>query len=171
MSRTIRRLFLAASLAAAPALAAPGCTTTEEPRRVEPAPAEPAPESEGLKAERSGQKGIKLTSPDPEGTRADDEGPNAGDYAMVVPENAVYLPWKFIGGGIKGASDGVRAGFDKGRMPLLGLVFSPVNLVVGFLTGACEGSAMSPGVVGPSDYFGRAMSGPTKRATTIWWYP
>jgi hypothetical protein len=94
-----------------------------------------------------------------------------GGYALAVPENIVYVPWKMIGGGIKGASDGVRAGFDKGRMPLLGAIFSPVNLVTGFVTGFGEGFAMSPMLLGPSDRFGRAMAAPTKRATTIWWYP
>lgn len=114
--------------------------------------------------------------PDRRESRSDEieiakKGPGAVDYAMVVPENVVYLPWKPVGGALKGASDGVMAGFDKGRMPLLGLLFSPVNLAVGFVTGVFEGAAGSPGVVGPSDDFGRAMSAPTKHTTSIWWYP
>ena len=85
-------------------------------------------------------------------------------------ENVIYLPWKLIGGGFKGAADGVGAGFSKDRMPFLAALFSPANAVVGFLTGAVEGVALSPGLVGPGDNFGYAMSRPTKHATTIWWY-
>ena len=90
-------------------------------------------------------------------------------------ENVVYLPWKLIGGGIKGGVDGVSAGFNKDaegnqRMPFLGVLFSPVNLVFGFLTGAVEGVTIDPGVVGPDDSFGHAMSAPLRHPTTIWWY-
>lgn len=98
-------------------------------------------------------------------------GPGAMDYVMVVPENVVYLPWKTVAGAFKGASDGVYAGFDQGRMPAIGAVFSPVNAAVGFVTGFFEGMVAPPGVLGPHDDFGRAMSAPTKRTTTIWWYP
>ena len=100
-----------------------------------------------------------------------DTGPGAGAYAAVVPENIVWLPWKMVGGAIKGAGDGVGAGFEQGRMPAMGALFSPINLVTGFVTGFFEGAAMSPGLVGPSDDFGRAMGSPMKRATTVWWYP
>lgn len=100
----------------------------------------------------------------------EEPGPGVVDYVMVVPENVVYLPWKMVGGAVKGASDGVSAGFDKGRMPILGVVATPVNLAAGFVTGFFEGLAMSPGVVGASDNFGRAMGGVMKRDTTVWWY-
>lgn len=162
MPPTIRRALLVLPLAAAALVALPACATTEEAKK----PA--AAESSAPRAERSGS-GIKVTTEPPEETSS--TGPTFGDYAMVVPENAVYLPWKVVGGGIKGVSDGVRAGFDKGRMPLLGLLFSPVNAAVGLVTGVVEGAFMSPAAVGPSDYFGRAMAAPTKRATSIWWYP
>lgn len=135
------------------ALAAAGCVSSGA-KRGELPPDAPPPSSTSLSPEA--MKSLE---------------PGAGDYAMVLPENVVYLPWKSIGGAFKGASDGVYAGFDKGRMPALGVLFSPVNLVVGFLTGFVEGTVMSPGVVSASDSFSRAMAGPTKRTTTIWWYP
>lgn len=94
-----------------------------------------------------------------------------GEYALAVPKNIVWVPWKILGGGIKGVSDGVQAGFAKGRMPLFGTLFIPVNVVVGLATGMVEGAVMPPGLVGPDDNFGRAMSLPTKRNTSIWWYP
>ena len=97
-------------------------------------------------------------------------GPGVVDYAMTPIENIVYLPWKLLGGAGKGVADGVSAGFAKDRMPIMGLVFSPINAVAGLLTGAAEGVALSPGVVGPSDDFGRAMSGPMRHPTSIWWY-
>lgn len=97
-------------------------------------------------------------------------GSNVLGWALAPFENVVYLPWKLIGGGVKGASDGVRAGFDKDRMPFLALIFSPVNALVGFGTGAVEGVALKPVLVGPGDSFGHAMAQPTKHATTIWWY-
>ena len=63
------------------------------------------------------------------------KGPGAGDYAMVVPENLVWWPWKIIGGTGKGLVDGVSAGFTPERLPILGLLFSPVNAVLGTVTG------------------------------------
>lgn len=97
-------------------------------------------------------------------------GPNALNWVAVPFENIVYLPWKVVGGLFKGASDGVSAGFAKDRMPIMGVIFSPVNLIIGGVTGAVEGAVGSPGVIGPSDSFGHAMSQPTKHATSIWWY-
>jgi hypothetical protein len=101
---------------------------------------------------------------------AESGGPGAMSYVAVPFENIVYVPWKLIGGGAKGVSDGVSAGFAKDRMPILGVVFLPVNAVVGFLTGAVETVAMSPVFVGPSDSFGHAMSQPLRHPTAIWWY-
>jgi hypothetical protein len=147
---------LAATLLTASALLAGGCvssTRADEPAAKGRVPATPSSTS--------------VAPPEP-GRPA---GPGVGDYVMVVPENVVYLPWKTVAGAFKGASDGVYAGFDQGRMPAIGAVFSPVNAAVGFLTGFFEGMVMSPGVVGPSDDFGRAMAAPTKRTTTVWWYP
>jgi hypothetical protein len=99
-----------------------------------------------------------------------DGGASAFAWALTPFENIVYLPWKLVGGGIKGGADGVRAGFDKDRMPAIGLLFSPVNLVVGFLTGAVETVASKPVLITPDDSFGHAMAQPTKHSTTIWWY-
>lgn len=101
--------------------------------------------------------------------------PGALSYVAVPFENVVYLPWKLVAGAVKGAADGVGAGFGKDaqgnqKMPILGAIFTPINLVLGFLTGAVEGVGLDPGLVGPSDDFGRAMSGVTKHPTTIWWY-
>lgn len=103
---------------------------------------------------------------DPKGRAA----PGAMDYVMTPFENIVYLPWKLLGGAGKGVADGVSAGFAKDRMPIMGLVFSPINAVAGFVTGAVEGVALSPGVVGPSDDFSRAMGQPLRHPTSVWWY-
>jgi hypothetical protein len=97
-------------------------------------------------------------------------GPGAVDYVMTPFENIVYLPWKLIGGAGKGAADGVSAGFAKDRMPIMGLLFSPLNAAAGLVTGAVEGVSLSPVVVGPSDDFSRAMGQPLRHPTSIWWY-
>lgn len=183
MHRPVRALVVA--VLALLGAAAGGCASTPEesaPPRTVSAPAGDAPEgtaaeggtAEGATAEGAPAEGApaKTTeSPSPRRPRKATGAERAGQYALAVPENIVWLPWKMIGGGIKGASDGVQAGFDKGRMPLLGTIFAPVNLVVGLATGLVEGLLMSPGLVGPDDDFGRALSLPTKRETSIWWYP
>ena len=107
---------------------------------------------------------------DPTYIEPENHGPGAVDYVMVVPENVVWLPWKLIGTAGKGAVDGASAGFGRPGMPILGVIFAPVNIVAGFVTGLAEGAVMSPGVVGPSDKFGKAMAAPTKHDTSIWWY-
>lgn len=148
-----RRLPGALALAALLCLAAAGCATSK------------------------GGESAPPPSTTSSAARSDDApaGPGAaskvGGYLLAVPENLVWLPWKVIGGGIKGASDGVQAGFAKGRMPALGALFSPINLVAGLVSGMVEGGAMSPGLVGPSDDFGRVMASPTKRSMNVWWYP
>jgi len=152
-------------------LLAGGCASSPEPN-------EPPPGAAGATDPAAGDAG---GPPDAAAKPAEKDGPKrprkatglerAGQYALAVPANILWIPWKIIGGGVKGASDGVYAGFDKGRLPLFGTIFSPVNLVVGLGTGAVEGLVMSPGLVGPDDDFGRAMSLPTKRSTSIWWYP
>jgi hypothetical protein len=115
---------------------------------------------------------LKVTS-ETSGPSSDD--PGALSYVAAPFENVVYLPWKLVGGALKGAADGVGAGFakdEKGgtKMPALGVVFAPINLVLGFVTGMFEGVALDPFLVGPSDDFGRAMGQPMRHPTTIWWY-
>ncbi len=126
-----------------------------------------APPEQGSGGAEVTKSGVKFTQPAEEGSSGT---PRALKWAATPFENVVYLPWKFVGGGCKGAVDGVGAGFAEGRMPFLGALFSPVNLVAGFLTGAVEGVALPPVLVGPDDSFGYAMSQPTKHPTTIWWY-
>lgn len=122
-----------------------GCVTTSEPKS-----AKDGGESAPREAERR-----------PAGS---------GSGAIAIPANVPYLPWKMIGGGLKGAGDGIAAGFGSDRMPLLGLAFSPVNAVAGFLTGFAYGVGSSPAVLGPSDDVGRAFAAPMNRKTYIWWY-
>jgi hypothetical protein len=118
-----------------------------------------------------GDPKIKFKSePTPAPSESSSGGPGVMDYVAVPFKNIVYIPWKLIGGGGKGASDGVTAGFAKDRMPIMGVIFSPVNLVVGFLTGAVETVATDPVFVGPTDSFGHAMAQPTRHSTAIWWY-
>ena len=97
--------------------------------------------------------------------------PGFGDYALVVPKNIVWLPWKTLAGAGKGLVDGISAGFEPERVPLLGLLFSPVNAVVGLGTGLGTGMFSEPGFIGPRTNFGRAMGLPTQRPTPIWWLP
>jgi len=103
-----------------------------------------------------------------------DSGPKSigfGDYAMTVPKNIVWWPWKIIGGTGKGFVDGLGAGFDENRMPILGLLFAPVNAVIGTVTGLGVGTFSEPGVIGPRTNFGRTLGLPTQRPTPIWWLP
>ncbi len=102
-------------------------------------------------------------------------GSKALAWAATPFENIVYLPWKFVGGALKGVADGVSAGFGKDssgnpRMPIMGVLFSPVNAVLGLGTGAVEGLAIEPVLLGPDDGFGHAMSQPMRHPTSIWWY-
>ena len=172
MHRAARFLTVVA-IALAAAFAA-GCSSTPE----ESQPTKRDAAAAGAEGGATGEPGkggeTPPGGPEDEPTRRREEQSGlsrTGDYVMTVPENVVWIPWKMIGGGIKGASDGVQAGFDKGRMPFFGVLFSPVNLVVGFATGFVEGLLMAPGLIGPDDDFGRAMGLPTKRETEIWWYP
>ena len=132
-------------------------------------PAADGPAGPGAASPRSAETSASSATTEMSSPR--DSGPGVGAYAAVVPENIVWIPWKMIGGAFKGAGDGVGAGFAKGRLPALGVLFSPINLVTGFVTGFAEGAVMSPGVIGPSDNFGRTMALPTKRVTSVWWYP
>jgi hypothetical protein len=131
-----------------------------------PAPA-PAP---GPKVERAGESGIRVTQPPAPAASASYSGPGALDYVAAPFENLVWIPWKVVGTSLKGATDGVAAGFAADRMPMLGLLFSPVNAVAGLVTGLAEGVAMSPMLVGPEDAFGRVMGKPMQNPTLIWWY-
>ncbi len=103
------------------------------------------------------------------GTTAQDAG--ILDYAMVVPENAAYLPWKMVAGLGKGIVDGGAAGFEPHRLPILGLLFLPVNVAVGGVTGLVAGTVAEPGFVGPRASFGRTMGLPLQRRTPLWWLP
>ncbi len=94
-----------------------------------------------------------------------------GDYALVVPKNIVWFPWKILGASGKGLVDGISAGFEPNRLPFLGLLFMPVNAAVGLLTGFGTGIVSEPGVIGPRTNFGRTMGLPTQRPTPIWWLP
>ena len=117
--------------------------------------------------------GVALQDEEFEAAETDDiaSGPGFGDYALVVPQNLVWIPWKIIGGAGKGLVDGVVAGFDADRIPLLGLIFSPVNAVMGLVTGLGTGTVSEPGFIGPRTNFSRSMGLPTKRPTPIWWLP
>ena len=171
MHRAVRLLAFVA-LAFAAALAA-GCASTPDESQPPKRDASAAGTEGGGTGEGGGKTAGGEAGPGDEPTRRKEQSglSRTGDYVMTVPENVVWVPWKMIGGGIKGASDGVQAGFDKGRMPFFGVLFSPVNLVVGFATGFVEGLLMAPGLIGPDDDFSRAMGLPTKRETSIWWYP
>jgi len=157
----MNRLF-ALLLAASFGLASSACKS---------APSEPPKASTG---DFKGENKIRFQE-EPPAKAADSGEPGFVDYAATPFENIVYLPWKVIGGAIKGSVDGVSAGFGKDpsgnqRMPAIGLLFSPVNLVFGFVTGALEGAVIDPGVVGPTDSFGHAMDRPLRHPTSIWWY-
>lgn len=160
---TARRVSGAVTLAALLfCLSAAGCATAKGGASSEPPSSQPvASES------RSGSASAR---PD-DAPAGPSVGSTIGGYVLAVPENIVWIPWKMVGGGLKGASAGVQTGFTKGDMPALGLLFSPLNLVLGFVSGFVEGAAMSPALIGPSDNFGRVMESPTKRSMNIWWYP
>ncbi len=93
-----------------------------------------------------------------------------GGYALAVPENVIWIPWKLIGTAGKGLADGVGAGFREGRMPAYGVLFLPINAAAGLVTGLVEGAAMPPMLVGPDDNFGRTLGKPPAHATSVWWY-
>jgi hypothetical protein len=148
-------------LAASLALASAACKS---------APSEPPKASTG---DFKGERKIRFKDEGvPEGEAS---GPGVIDYVAAPFENIVYLPWKLVGGAGKGAVDGVAAGFGKDdehrpRMPAIGLLFSPLNAILGLLTGAAEGVADEPVLVGVDDSFSHAMGRPLRRPTTIWWY-
>src|SRR5262245_13780390 len=103
--------------AVAIALACAACQTT---------PAEPTKASTG---DFKGEKKIRFgEAPPPSAPEEKSGGSNALGWVAAPFENIVYLPWKLIGGGIKGGVDGVSAGFNKDaqgnqRMPFLGVLF------------------------------------------------
>ena len=99
------------------------------------------------------------------------QGLGFGDYAMTVPKNIVWWPWKIIGGTGKGLVDGIGAGFDENRLPVLGLIFSPLNAAIGLVTGFGTGIISAPGAIGPRTNFSRTLDIPTQRPTPIWWLP
>jgi hypothetical protein len=126
-------------------------------------PEEPPKPSSG---DASGEEKIRFQSEAP----APSTEPGVVDYVEAPFENVVWWPWKIIGTGLKGAVDGVSCGFRPGRMPAVGLIVSPINLVAGLVTGMVEGIAMSPLLVGPRDSFGHTMGLPMRHPTSIWWY-
>ena len=167
------RLFSWVALAVVAAL--PACKTTSQPPEVD----RPGKVAHAGNVEHVGSGDTARTSEKSAAQSAElreaPQGPSAvgraGGYALAVPKNVLWLPWKMVGGALKGASDGVQAGFERDRQPLLGVVFSPVNLVAGFATGLVGGTTMGPFLVGPDDNYGRVMSSPISNYTDIWWYP
>lgn len=149
-------------LAALALMFAVGCKSAESAKS--PQPQASTYEGEGKPKIKFGEGGSGG------GQASSDGGSNVIGWVLVPFENVLYLPWKLVGGGLKGAADGVGAGFAKDRMPYLGALFSPLNAVAGFVTGAAEGVALKPMLIGPSDNFGYAMGRPLNHATTIWWY-
>ena len=71
---------------------------------------------------------------------------------------------------LRGIPDGVIAGFEKDRMPIVGLIVSPINAATGLLTGMVEGAAMGPAFITPDTDLGRTFGKPTQVPTSIWWY-
>jgi hypothetical protein len=114
---------------------------------------------------------LAAEEPEEREQRSGRPGVGFGDYAMTVPKNLVWWPWKILGGGGRGFVDGAGAGFDDNRMPILGLVLLPVNAAIGLVTGLGVGVVSEPGVIGPRTPFSRTMGIPTKRPTPIWWLP
>lgn len=97
-------------------------------------------------------------------------GARAVQWLWKGPLNLVWWPWKIVGKGVRGIVDGVSAGFGEGRVPIIGLIVSPVNAVVGLGTGLVEGIGMGPGLITPDTDAGRAFAKPTSVPTSIWWY-
>src|SRR5437870_5160951 len=122
---------LAASLLVCLALAAGACQTTSSSSSSD------APKQAST-YDGEGKPKIKFQDQSGGGGGGSSGGSSVLGWVAAPFENIVYLPWKLIGGGIKGAADGVGAGFGKDktggqRMPVLGVLFSPLNLVAGFL--------------------------------------
>jgi hypothetical protein len=161
MTTTTRRSSKAARLAAWLALA---CLTAGV------APALSGCRTAGEELAPEGTPRPSRTVYDPEPLEEPSGLARAGGYVLAVPANVLWVPWKIVGTGLKGIPDGVSAGFAKDRMPVLGLLFSPLNAVGGLLTGMAEGVAMSPALYGPDHDFGRVMGQPMRHRTTIWWY-
>lgn len=90
-------------------------------------------------------------------------------WAALVPGNIVWWPWKAIGRGGRGIVDGSAEGFDHG-MPILGVIFLPLNAITGFVTGLAEGAWMGPGIITPDHDYGREMAKPIRLPVTVWWY-
>src|SRR2546426_926196 len=107
---------LAASLlVVALGLAACACKSSQSGDAV------PAPKASTYEGEGSPKIRFKDESP----AASSGGGTSALAYVAAPFENIVYLPWKLIGGGVKGAADGVGAGFAKDktgeqRVPILG---------------------------------------------------
>lgn len=93
-----------------------------------------------------------------------------GEWAWKGPLNVVYWPWKLVGKTGRGLVDGIGAGFEEGRMPLMGLIMSLINAATGTITGLVEGIGLSPQLLTPDVDADKAFAKPTSTPTTIWWY-
>ncbi len=124
-----------------------------------------------LPAAEAGTVGVGSLATVANAEDVDPHAPGVLDYLSTVPENAIWWPWKIVGGTVKGFVDGIAGGFTPDRLPILGLLFSPVNAAVGTLTGFTIGTLSAPGLIGPRDNFSKTMSVPMARPTPIWWLP
>jgi len=93
-----------------------------------------------------------------------------GEWMYVAPLHGVWWPWKMVGHGGRGAVDGVTEGMTGGKLPFLGLLFSPVNAATGFLTGMVGGFAMKPYTLNPDMALGKTFARPTATPVNVWWY-
>lgn len=141
---TARRLLPLFVLAA---LLMPACAT--------PRPA-PAPQSDDVDLGPEPRSGSAEASP-------------AG-WLWAAPANLVYWPWRNVGQLGRGMYDGGAAGFTGDKYPIFGLVFLPVNMAVGGVTGFFQGFGVDPGAITPETDFGHAMGRPLKSPVSIWWY-
>lgn len=149
-------------------LLATACGATQGARSTAPLP---SAVYELLPAGEAGTVGVASLSPALSAPEDDPHAPGALDYIATVPENVLWWPWKIVGGTGKGFVDGIAGGFGPDRLPILGLLFSPVNAAVGTATGLVTGTLSAPGLIGPRDNFGKTMSLPMERPTPIWWLP
>ena len=127
------------------------------------------PEDTGWDAtvrEEEGEKSLELRSR----SRRSSGMARVGEWAYKGPLNVAYWPWKVVGRGLRGTVDGVSAGFEDGRMPMFGLLFSPINAATGLVTGMGEGIVKSPGAITPDTDVGSAFGRPTKDPIRVWWY-
>ena len=102
--------------------------------------------------------------------RANSGDPSPANWVWAAPANVVYWPWRNVGQLGRGLYDGGASGFTGNKYPILGLVFLPVNMAVGGLTGFVQGFGLEPGAITPETHFGHAMGRPLASPVSIWWY-